>query len=189
MLAALPPLCRIANQKSLPSRRYTKSIPETIRGAPCIRIFQCIKAIHIWVMNRNKKETSNEKLCQKYNLSCKRSNRKGAGHFCLLFVGVQGWIMRRLAWRNGAENTKLFDSATRQLGFIICYMIFTITILIIVIITHPIINCIVLRGLLVLFWFKKIKICWCSCWKTVFLTLWKFWRKLESKNRSFEHFP
>ena len=159
MLAALPPLCRIANQKSLPSRRYTKSIPETIRGAPCIRIFQCIKAIHIWVMNRNKKETINEKLCQKYNLSCKRSNRKGAGHFCLLFVGVQGWIMRRLAWRNGAENTKLFDSATRQLGFIIGYMIFTI--LIIVIITHHIINCIVLRGLLVLFWLKKIKICWC----------------------------
>ena len=63
--------------------------------------------------------------------------------------------MRRLGWRNGAENTKLFDSATRQLGFIIGYMIFTI--LIIVIITHPIINCVVLIDLLVLFWFKKIK--------------------------------
>ena len=64
--------------------------------------------------------------------------------------------MRRLVWRNGAENTKLFDSATRQLGFIICYMIFTI--LIIVIITHPIIDCIVSRSLL---WyysgFKEIK--------------------------------
>ena len=159
MLAALPPLCRIANQKSLPSRRYTKSIPETIRGAPCIRIFQCIKAIHIWVMNRNKQVTSNEKWCQKCNLPSNISDWKGSGHFCLLFVGVQGWIMRRLAWRNGAENTKLFDSATRQLGFIIGYMIFTI--LIIVIITHHIINCIVLRGLLVLFWLKKIKICWC----------------------------
>ena len=29
--------------------------------------------------------------------------------------------MRRLDWRNGAENTKLFNTAVRQLGFIIYF--------------------------------------------------------------------
>ena len=32
--------------------------------------------------------------------------------------------MRRLGWRNGAENTKLFDSPTRQLGFVIYFVIY-----------------------------------------------------------------
>ena len=40
---------------------------------------------------------------------------------CVCLSGVQGWIMRGLGWRNGAENTKLFDSTTRQLRFIIYF--------------------------------------------------------------------
>ena len=42
---------------------------------------------------------------------------------CVCLSGVQGWIMRGLGWRNGAENTKLFNATTRQLRFIIYFVI------------------------------------------------------------------
>ena len=64
---------------------------------------------------------SNVPMQQQWPCWCKqwKSNRLLCSCVCL--SGVQGWIMRGLGWRNGAENTKLFDSTTRQLRFIIYF--------------------------------------------------------------------